>query len=102
MQAKALLPVHREFRVLVVSDPLHMRRSITMARDLRPGAERGVTALPQWTRRTRQIGPLRERTRRIRADLRRAFDVDYLSLEWLHRAWKIPQRDWMREVDAFL
>ncbi|HEY0022897.1 MAG TPA: hypothetical protein VGB24_08305 [Longimicrobium sp.] len=50
----------------------------------------------------RQIGPLRERTRRIRADLRRAFEVDYWSLEWLHRAWKIPHRDWMREVDTFL
>lgn len=34
VEAKAILTAERSLRVLVVSDPLHMRRSITMARDL--------------------------------------------------------------------
>jgi uncharacterized SAM-binding protein YcdF (DUF218 family) len=34
VEAKALLSSDQNLRVLVVSDPLHMRRSITMARDL--------------------------------------------------------------------
>jgi uncharacterized SAM-binding protein YcdF (DUF218 family) len=34
VQAKALLSADPDLRVLIVSDPLHMRRSITMARDL--------------------------------------------------------------------
>ncbi len=34
VEAKALLSSDPDLRVLVVSDPLHMRRSVTMARDL--------------------------------------------------------------------
>jgi uncharacterized SAM-binding protein YcdF (DUF218 family) len=34
VQAKALLPAGAAPRVLIVSDPLHMRRAVTMARDL--------------------------------------------------------------------
>jgi uncharacterized SAM-binding protein YcdF (DUF218 family) len=43
VEAKALLSSDQDLRVLVVSDPLHMRRSITMARDL------GVEAHPAPT-----------------------------------------------------
>lgn len=49
----------------------------------------------------RQIGPLRERTRRIRAALNAAFSVDYWSLRWTHRSWSGPNRSWIDEVDAF-
>jgi uncharacterized SAM-binding protein YcdF (DUF218 family) len=47
VQAKALLPADQDLRVLIVSDPLHMRRSITMARDL------GLNAHPAPTPMTR-------------------------------------------------
>ena len=47
VQAKALLPAGQDLRVLVVSDPLHMRRSVTMARDL------GLDAHPAPTPTTR-------------------------------------------------
>lgn len=49
----------------------------------------------------RQVAPVRERTRRIRAALGTAFPVDYWSLKWLHRAWGVPHSDWMDEVDCF-
>ena len=48
-----------------------------------------------------QIAPLRERTRIIRRALTTAFPVDYWSLQWLHRAWGVPHRSWMDEVDSF-
>lgn len=48
-----------------------------------------------------QIGPLRERMRRIRAALNAAFPVDYWSLRWTHRSWSGPNRSWIDELDAF-
>jgi hypothetical protein len=49
----------------------------------------------------RQIGPLRERTRRIRAALNAAFPVDYWSLRWMHPSGGGPSRSWIDELDAF-
>ncbi len=48
--ARRLLTQHRLHRVLVVSDPLHMRRAVTMARDL------GIDALPSPTPTSRYVG----------------------------------------------
>jgi uncharacterized SAM-binding protein YcdF (DUF218 family) len=48
VQAKALLPSDRDLRVLVVSDPLHMRRAVTMARDLGLDAHPAPTPMSRY------------------------------------------------------
>jgi hypothetical protein len=70
-----------------------------------PDAESGVEELEcvscDRSSVIQQVGPLRERTRRLRQLLSGAFPVDYWSLEWLYHAWGVPHHGWMDEVDAF-
>ncbi len=56
--AKAIVTQQRFDRVLIVSDPLHMRRSVTMARDFGLNAFSSPTPTSRYTTLTSQLGLL--------------------------------------------